>query len=215
MKRTVWIHKPQTFCNIQPTLPRVPHCSSPELPATVASSAYRPPCWGGSWRLWAPASSSPPRQTHLHPPPSTCATKRLTVGDGTGSWWAEGLKDPVFIHTQTLPEGFAVFVGRSVPVLLLKEIISDVLHVLSNRQNFINLEANTGEHHFSPTSFRHDCSHGKLNITEEVWFFSPSLIIWCHTVFFFCWGGKIWSSHWKNLLLIHRLIYWKEVSELT
>lgn len=93
-------------------LPHVPRCSSPELPATAASSAYTPPCWGSSWRLWAPASSSPPHQTRLHPPPSTCATKRLIVGDGTDPdeqkihwiWYllsVSGLSEILRTHTHT------------------------------------------------------------------------------------------------------------------
>lgn len=51
-------------------------------------------------------------------------------------------------HTQwycILPEGFAVFVDRSFPILILKKTVSNILHILSNRQNFVNLKANTDE----------------------------------------------------------------------
>lgn len=44
-----------------------------------------------------------------------------------------------------LPEGFAIFVDRSFPVLILKKTVSNILHILSNRQNLVNLKANTIE----------------------------------------------------------------------
>lgn len=44
-----------------------------------------------------------------------------------------------------LPEGFAIFVDCSFPVLVLKKTVSNILHILSNRQDFVNLKSNTSE----------------------------------------------------------------------
>lgn len=52
-----------------------PRCSSPERPATAASSACRLPCWGSSWARWAPASAARPPPAGLRPPPNTCRVK--------------------------------------------------------------------------------------------------------------------------------------------
>lgn len=41
--------------------------------------------------------------------------------------------------TRTLPEGFAVFLDCSFPVLILKEGVSNVLQVLGNSQNLLHL----------------------------------------------------------------------------
>lgn len=43
-----------------------------------------------------------------------------------------------------LPEGFAIFVDCSFPVLILKKTVSNILHVLSNRENFVSLKGNKG-----------------------------------------------------------------------
>lgn len=58
--------------------------------------------------------------------------------------------------TVLLPEGFAIFVDCSFPVLILKKVVSNILHILSNRQNFVNLEGNTDENatkNFNSISF--------------------------------------------------------------
>lgn len=39
-----------------------------------------------------------------------------------------------------LPEGFAIFVYSAIPVLILKKAVSNILHVFSNSQNFVNLK---------------------------------------------------------------------------
>lgn len=44
-----------------------------------------------------------------------------------------------------LPESFAVFQGCTFPVLFLKKVVSNILHIFGDRQNLVRLKGRTGQ----------------------------------------------------------------------